>query len=121
WASDGSTALYAMLHWCVNTDGAHWLIEHGASADPVFARNGETPLHVVAQRWGTDLAEALVNRGADIGRRRADRRAPYAVAILSGNEAVAEWLASRGAPTDVPEVDRLVAAGSRGDLATVQT
>lgn len=120
WASDGSTALYAMLHWSDNPDGAHWLIEHGARVDPVFTRNGETPLHVVAERWGTDLAEALVSRGADIGRRRADQRAPYAVAVLNGNDAVAEWLQSRGAPTDVPEVDRLIAAGSRGDLAAVR-
>lgn len=121
WATDGSTALYAMLHWSEIADGARWLIEHGADVDPVFAQNGETPLHVVAELWGTDLAEALVSRGADIGRRRADRRAPYAVAVLSGNDAVAEWLRSRGAPTDVPEVDRLVAAGSHGDLAAVRT
>ncbi|HET7922985.1 MAG TPA: ankyrin repeat domain-containing protein, partial [Gammaproteobacteria bacterium] len=119
WASDGSSALYAMLHWSDNPDGAYWLIEHGAKVDPVFARNGETPMHVVAERWGTDLAEALVSRGANIARRRADRRTPYAIAILSGNNAVARWLESRGAPTDVPEVDRLIAAGSRGDLETV--
>lgn len=120
WATDGSTALFAMLHWSENSHGARWLIEHGADVDPVFAQNGETPLHVVAERWGVDLAEALVSRGADIGRRRADRRAPYAIAVLSGNDAVAEWLRSRGAPTDVPEVDRLVAAGSHGDLAAVK-
>lgn len=120
WATDGSTALYAMLHWSENADGARWLIEHGADADPVFAQNGATPLHVVAERWSTDLAELLVSRGADIGRRRADRRTPYAVAVLSGNEAVAEWLRAQGSPTDVPEVDRLVAAGSRGELAAVR-
>jgi ankyrin repeat protein len=120
WATDGSTALYAILHWSENPDGARWLIEHGAHADPVFTHNGETPLHVVAERWGTDLAEALVGRGADVGRRRADGRTPYAVAVVSGNDAVAEWLRSRGAPTDLPEVDRLMAAGSHGDLAAVQ-
>ena len=121
WATDGSAALYAILHWSENSNGARWLVEHGANADPVFAQNGETPLHVVAERWGTDLAEALVSRGADVGRRRADRRTPYAVAVLSGNDAVAEWLRARGAPTDVQDVDRLMAAGSRGDLAAVRT
>lgn len=120
WATDGSAALYAILHWSESAVGARWLIEHGADPDPVFAQNGETPLHVVAADWEPDLADALVRRGADIARRRADRRTPYAVAVLSGNEAVADWLRSRGAPTDVPDVDRLIAAGSRGDLAAVQ-
>lgn len=121
WGTDGSTALYAMLHWSENPAGARWLIEHGADADAVFAQNGETPLHLVAARWNTDLAELLVKHGANIGRRRADRRTPYAVAVLSGNVAVAEWLRAHGAPTDVSEVDRLVSAGSRGDLAAVRT
>ena len=121
WATDGSSALYAMLHWSEKADGARWLIEQDAEVDPVFAQNGETPLHVVAARWGPDLADALVSRGADITRRRADGRTPYAVAVLSGNGAVADWLRSHGAPTDVAEVDRLVAAGSRGDLAAVET
>ncbi len=40
-----------------STHGARWLLEHGADADPVFAPNGETPLHVVAASWDADLAE----------------------------------------------------------------
>jgi ankyrin repeat protein len=118
WATDGSTALYAMLHWSERPDGVHWLIEHGAAVDPVFAANGETPLHVVAARWGTDLAESLVSRGADISRRRSDGRTPYEIAVLSGNDSVAEWLLEHGASDVVRDVDRMVAACSRGDHAT---
>jgi ankyrin repeat protein len=118
WATDGSTALYAMLQWSESTEGARWLIEHGTAVDPVFGANGETPLHVVAARWGAELANDLVTRGADITRRRADGRTPYALALLNGNDGVAQWLLDHGASADVEDVDRMVAACSRGDSAT---
>jgi ankyrin repeat protein len=117
WATDGSTPLYAILHWSTNVSGIYWLLEHGADPDPVFATNGETPLHVVAAQWDVPLAQALVDRGADVSRRRADGRAPYAIAMLNGNRDVAEWLLTRGAPDDLSAADRLVAACSRGDKA----
>jgi len=81
----------------------------------VFAENGETPLHVVARAWDVALAEAMVARGADIERKRADGRTPYAVAELNGNRAVADSLLAHGASPELAEVDRLVAACSRGD------
>jgi len=119
WATDGSTPLYAMLHWSRTADGARWLLAHGADPDPMFAENGETPLHVVAASWDGRLAEELVNRGADVARRRADGRTPYAVAELSGNRDVAAWLMAHGAPSALPAIDRLVAACSRGDRSAV--
>lgn len=117
WASDGASTLYAILQWADTPVGVRWLLQHGADPDPVFAANGETPLHVVARRWDAELAELLVKRGANIERRRGDGRTPYAVAELSGNRGVAEWLAQAGADTEVSEVDRFVAACSRGDRA----
>ncbi|HEV3057076.1 MAG TPA: ankyrin repeat domain-containing protein [Vicinamibacterales bacterium] len=117
WATDGAAPLYAILHWAKTADGPRWLLEHGATPDPVFAATGETPLHVVAASWGTELAEQLVSRGADVDRRRADGRTPYAVAELNGNRAVAEWLEAHGAASDTSDVDRLVAMCSRGDGA----
>jgi ankyrin repeat protein len=117
WATDGAAPLYAILHWAGKTEGARWLLEHGADPDPVFTANGETPLHVVAASWGAELAEQLVSRGADVSCRRADGRTPYAVAELSGNRAVAEWLVAHGAASDVSDVDRLVALCSRGERA----
>ena len=115
WATDDSAPLYAILHWSRTTDGVRWLLAHGADPDPVFAANGETPLHVVAATWDAALAEELVNRGADVTRRRADGRTPYAVAELNGNRDVAAWLAAHGAPSELSDVDKLVAACSRGD------
>lgn len=120
WATDGSTPLYAILHWAASTTGARWLLDHGADPDAVFADNGETPLHATAESRDPALAEALVNRGADIERRRADGRTPYAVAELNGNRAVAEWLRARGASTELSAADRLVAACSRGDTRSAK-
>ncbi len=117
WATDGATALYAILNWSRTPDGAVWLLEHGADPNARFAENGETPLHAVARAWDVPLAEAMVAHGADISRRRADGRTPYAVAELSGNRALASWLREQGASTDMSEVDRLVAACRRGDRA----
>jgi hypothetical protein len=74
---------------------------------------------VVARRWDVDTAELLVRHGADVEHRRADGRTPYAVAELNGNRAVAEWLLEHGASGELSEVDRLVAAASRGERAKV--
>jgi ankyrin repeat protein len=120
WATDGSATLYAILHWADTPVGAQWLLEHGADPDPVFAENGETPLHVVARRWNADLGEALVSRGANLARPRADGRTAFAVAELSGNRNVADWLLARGAPDELSEVDRFVAALGRGDRAEAE-
>jgi ankyrin repeat protein len=119
WATDGSAPLYAILHWSKTADGVRWLLTHGADPDPVFAVNGETPLHVVAASWDAALAEELVGRGADVTRRRADGRAPYAVAELNGNRDVAAWLLAQGSPSELSDVDRLVSACSRGDRPAV--
>jgi len=119
WATDGSAPLYAILQWSRTQDGVRWLLANGADPDPVFAANGETPLHAVAAGWDAALAEELVNRGADPVRRRADGRTPYAIAELNGNRGVAAWLADHGARTEVPAVDALVGACMRHDQAAV--
>jgi ankyrin repeat protein len=120
WASDGASSLYAILNWSRTPDGAVWLLEHGADPNAVFAENGETPLHVVARAWDVPLAAAMVAHGAEIGRARADGRTPYAVAQLNGNRAVADWLVEQGASPELTEVDRLVAACSRGDRTAAE-
>src|SRR4051812_46715242 len=120
WATDGSTALYAILNWSRTPEGVLWLLAHGADPNAVFTENGETPLHVAARAWDVPLVEAMVARGADIARKRADGRTPYAVAELNGNRTVADWLLAHGASPELMAVDRLVAACSRGDRAAVE-
>ncbi len=121
WATDGGAPLYEILHWARTPDGVRWLLEHGADPDPVFAATGETPLHVAAASWDVDLVERLVGRGAEVARRRADGRTPYAVAALNGNRAVADWLEAHGAPVELSEVDRFVASCRRGDRAAAES
>ena len=120
WATDGAATLYAILHWSRTSAGVEWLLAHGADPDPVFDANGETPLHVAARRWDVALVRMLVDRGADVSRRRADGRTPYAMAELNGNRAVADWLRSHGATDDLQPIDRLVAACGRGDRASAE-
>ena len=120
WATDGSTALYAILNWSRTADGVLWLLAHGADPNAVFAENGETPLHVAVRAWDVPVVEAMVAHGANIDRRRADGRTPYAVAELNGNRAVADWLLAHGASPELLDVDRLVAACSRGDRAAAE-
>ena len=120
WSTDGTPALYAILNWSDTSAGIHWLLDHGADPDPVIAASGETPLHVVARRGTPDVAEHLARLGANVTRPRNDGRTPYAVAELSGNTAVAEWLAGHGGETPLSDVDRLVAACSRGDKPTAE-
>ncbi len=118
WATDGSATVYAILQWSRTPEGVYWLLAHGADPNPVFAQNGETPLHAVARGWDVTMAERFVSRGADVARRRGDGRTPYALAELNGNRAVADWLRAHGAPDDLSEVDRFVAACSRGERST---
>src|SRR6058998_2819345 len=120
WATDGATSLYAILNWSRTPAGVMWLLDHGADPNAVFAENGETPLHVVARAWDVPLAEAMVAHGAEIERKRADGRTPYAVAELNGNSAVADWLLAHGASPELSAVDRFVAACSCGDRTTAE-
>jgi ankyrin repeat protein len=121
WATDGAATLYAIMHWSRTPVGVQWLLEHGADPDPVFAANGETPLHVAARQWDVAIVEQLIQRGADVSRRRADGRTPYAVAELNGNRAVADWLRAHDAADELEPVDRLVAACARGDRAEAES
>lgn len=120
WATDGSAALYAILHWSHTDAGARWLVEHGADPNAVFASNGETPLHAVAAAWDAELGGLLIEHGADVTARRSDGRTAHAIAVANGNDEMAKLLLAHGSPDDVPEVDRLVAACSRGDLVAAQ-
>jgi ankyrin repeat protein len=120
WATDGSPALYAIMAWADESAGIRRLLEHGADPNRACDSNGETAMHAVARRWDANLAAFFAEHGAHLERPRHDGRTPYAVAALSGNRAVAEWLAGRGVSTDIAEVDRLVGACNRGDLAEVE-
>lgn len=117
WATDGSTALYAILGWSRRYEGALWLLEHGADPNAVFAVNGETPFHAAARTGHLPLAESLLAHGGRVDTRRADGKTPYAIAELSGKREMAAWLLAQGASGELAVADRLTALCSHGDRA----
>ncbi|MFN8652579.1 MAG: ankyrin repeat domain-containing protein [Gemmatimonadales bacterium] len=117
WATDGSTALYAILGWSRRFEGALWLLDHGADPNAVFPANGETPFHAAARVGHLPLAESMLAHGGGVDVRRTDGKTPYAIAELSGNREMAAWLLAHGASGDLEEADQLTALCSRGDRA----
>ena len=95
--------------------GVRWLLEHGADVNLSWGELDDAPLHIAAQRWNAQMVEALVQRGADVHRRRKDGRTAFAVAELQGNREVAAWLLAHGAKDELSELDHFVAACARGD------
>jgi ankyrin repeat protein len=118
WATDGRSALHAVLGWTSGIAGVRWLLEHGARVNDVFGPLAETALHVSARRCGADMIDLLVRHGAVIDARRADGRTAYALAAKSGNRDAAEALLRHRADATLAEADRFVAACATGDRAT---
>jgi len=120
----GVPPLRYVMAWTGNNlesaPGVRWLLEHGADVNLSWGELDDSPLHIAAQRWNAQMAEALVQRGADIHRRRKDGRTPFAVAELQGNREVAAWLLEHGAKDDLSALDRFVAACARGDRPTAE-
>jgi len=63
-------------------------------------RNGDTPLHVAANRGKPVIARMLVEHGAGLETPNGDGRSPMAVALLSGKIQVARLLLKFGAALD---------------------
>jgi len=91
-------------------EGLQLLLAAGADPNEVNAR-GETALHWAIWR-GRSVAviEALLDAGAALQARRKDGRTPYALAVQSGQTAVAKLLETRGANTELSPLDRFVGA-----------
>jgi Ankyrin repeats (3 copies) len=95
--------------------GVRWLLDHNADVNLSWGELDDSPLHIAAQRWDVEMVELLVQRGADIHRRRADGRTPHTVAELQGNREVADWLLHHGAREELLPWERFIAACTQGD------
>ncbi len=97
-------------------DGVRRLLAAGADLRKVNQR-GETSLHWAVWRGrSAAIVEALLDAGADIDARRPqDGRTAYAIALLSGQTETARLLASRGANTELTEIDSFVGACAAAD------
>ena len=107
------------LTWAGNTPkrtaGLRWLVEHGADVNLSWGEQRDTSLHIAAQRWDVPMVELLVRHGADIHQRRADGRTAHTLAMLHGNEPVANWLLAHGAKDETTLLEKFVSACTRGD------
>ncbi len=95
--------------------GVQLLLDAGVNLADLNHR-GETSLHwAVYRRRSLRILEMLLERGAPLDVRRKDGRTAYALAMQSGQKQAAALLRTRGANTELSEVDALVAAWSDGD------
>ncbi len=144
-ATWGNTPLYFLAgykedhpHYASSTLGMQWLLEHGGNPNvPSYVKSGrddapshalsdalsdapgnaEIPLHrVAAFGRSVDVARLLVGYGAVVDARRDDGKTAYAMAMRTGNDGVATYLAECGADTSsLTPVDRLLASCIRAD------
>ncbi len=107
----GSNALKHMLDREA-PDGVRLLLDFGA--DPNEANpQGETALHWAVRRSrSSDVVALLLDSGADPDAVRDDGRTAYAMAVVSGQTAIADLLASRGADTRLSALDAFVSGQS---------
>jgi ankyrin repeat protein len=105
------------------TRGMQWLLEHGADPRVPSTDARETPLHrVAAHGRGPEVAELLLRHGAEVDQARADGRTAYALAVRTGNAAMADELRRRGADTTrLTPVDELLGASLAGDAAAARS
>ena len=121
----GNTPLYFLVGHASDDDGRAawfkgftWLLEHGADPNVPSTAKRETPLHGVAG-GGPKLAtaRALLAHGADPNRPRADGRTAYAIAVRSGNLAMAELMLAYDAdPSSLGIEEELARACFTGDV-----
>ena len=136
-ATWGNTPLYFLAgykedhpHCASSTLGMQWLLEHGANPNvPSVVTSGhddapsdapgvaEMPLHrVAALGRSVAVARLLVEHGAEVDAPRGDGKTAYAIAMRTGNDGVATYLAECDADTrSLTPVDGLLASCIRAD------
>jgi hypothetical protein len=114
----GVPPLVHMMLWATNPAGPRWLLEHGADPNLAWGPDNEGPLHVAARRWDVAMAELLAQHGADPTRRRSDGYTARTLAELHGNHDIAVTLGRYGAPDELSDLERFVAACARADRTT---
>lgn len=124
----GNTPLYFLSNYkphnprCESSErGMAWLLEHGADPNvPSLTgekwkdspTRAEMPLHRVASHGkGVDIVRTLLLHGAQVDAQRGDGKTAYALAIRTGNVAVAEFLVNAGADKSrLAPIDDLIGA-----------
>ena len=98
-----------------HSEGVQLLLDAGADPNDPNER-GDTALHWAVWRGrSVKIITMLLERGADINIKKKDGRTAYALAVLGGQKELAALLESRGANTDLSELDQFVAASTNVD------
>lgn len=96
----GHTPLYSVANECRAKGGAavvRALVQHGADVNACGGVKRCTPLHMAARRGNTEIAEALLECGADIEARDSRGDTPLQRALNCRKPAVANLLLAKGA------------------------
>ena len=97
-----------MLDW-ESLEGLRLLLEAGGDSNETNPQ-GDTALHwAVRRNRSPEIVGFLLDHGADIDAVRHDGRTAYALAVVSGQTAVADLLAARGADIRLSAIDAFVA------------
>ncbi|KAI8512524.1 Multidrug resistance-associated protein 4 [Branchiostoma belcheri] len=89
------------MHWAC--DGGHgqvvdWMIQDGAEVDVKDYKSGWTPLFRVAALNGDpQIAQLLIQAGADVNRKDKDGKTPLMIAALNGHKKLVQLLVESGA------------------------
>ena len=119
----GNTPLYFLLRWYdmakdhQAAKGLDWLLSKGADPNVACGPERENSLHVAVRR-GQPLAtiQRLLDHGADVDLRRADRATAWLLARRAGYVEIAELLERSGARREaLSPADELLSACGRGD------
>ena len=123
-AEIGTTnAFYRMLdrEW---PEAVALFLAHGANPDdPLYRHPGSAPAddrnalhHAILRGRSAAVGRLLIDAGVDLGA-RFEGRSPYALALATGNRAMADLLAERGATTPPTPAEAFLAAIARLDDA----
>ena len=95
-----TNALKHMLDW-ESPEGVRLLLAAGADPNETNPQ-GDTALHwAVRRKRSPEVITLLLDAGATVNARRKDGQTGYTMAVITGQPAVAELLAGRGADTEL--------------------
>ena len=94
---EGTNWKMTALHLAHDSKTAEFLLDHGANLEALDA-NGQTPLMRAATRGNAELAETLINRGAQLGLQDNAKWTALEFAQALGQSNVVALLSAKGAP-----------------------